>query len=225
MSSSRGCTFDLGQAAYEAYADQVDWTTYDGQRIHPWDEQAEDRRAGWSAAAAAVVSSVKVSIAVALLETIPADVRAEALAAVQQHVAVAPTPGCSRALLPEARSSCTCGAGDGCSACLVPAELVVPAAGSGDVEAADAVVSSAASGDVEPIDAAVSPAAEGDGAPAVEALATGGYIPACTEREAAGCSGTEGAAGDYSAAGAEAGECPAGTRVVTVGGEDSGEAP
>jgi len=167
MSGRSGCTFDLGQAAYEAYADKVDWTTYDGQRIHPWAEQNEDRRAGWSAAAAAVVANVKVSIAVAVLETIPAELRTEALAAVQRHVEVAPTPGCSRGLVPAARP-CSCGEGDGCSACLVPAELVV------------------------------TPAAEDDGAPAAEGGA------------AEGCSGGDAAAE----------QCPAGTRVVVIGGDD-----
>lgn len=44
----------LGHLAYDAYGEALDWTAYNGERIPEWEDQTEERRAGWRAAADAV---------------------------------------------------------------------------------------------------------------------------------------------------------------------------
>ena len=45
----------LGKAAFEAYSDAKGGVTYDNKAIPPWTEVSEAVRAGWEAAAAAVL--------------------------------------------------------------------------------------------------------------------------------------------------------------------------
>jgi hypothetical protein len=81
-----GSTHELGQVAYEAYANSVNWTAYNGERIQDWADQDPARCAAWSAAAESVASHVKASVAGAVLGTIPATCRARALECVSARV-------------------------------------------------------------------------------------------------------------------------------------------
>lgn len=44
----------LARVAYAAYGDARGWVTFDGDPMPPWEEQSEDIREAWVAAAAAV---------------------------------------------------------------------------------------------------------------------------------------------------------------------------
>lgn len=46
---------DLGKIAYEAYASNVNWTTFSGQEMPSWDDQNERLKLAWNEAAQAVV--------------------------------------------------------------------------------------------------------------------------------------------------------------------------
>jgi hypothetical protein len=48
---------EMGQVAYEAYAELREWRSFDGYRIPAWDQMREDLRDAWNAAADAVISA------------------------------------------------------------------------------------------------------------------------------------------------------------------------
>jgi hypothetical protein len=51
-----------GQTAYEAYAEAVNSTTYDGKEMLPWDSLPERIQAGWEAAAQAAAIEIAEAI-------------------------------------------------------------------------------------------------------------------------------------------------------------------
>lgn len=50
---------DLGQVAYDAYGDSVQWRTFRGDRMPPWQVQTPRLKTAWGAAARAVSQEVK----------------------------------------------------------------------------------------------------------------------------------------------------------------------
>lgn len=51
-------TPDLGEIAYNAYAESRDWRVFNGDPMPMWYEQSDSLKAAWAAAAEAVVQTV-----------------------------------------------------------------------------------------------------------------------------------------------------------------------
>lgn len=81
---------NLGQIAYEAYADTVAWTAYDGKRIAAWEDQDPDRCAGWTAAGERVAEAARLKTAACLIGSIPMERRTEAMTTVARAVELPP---------------------------------------------------------------------------------------------------------------------------------------
>jgi len=50
---------DLGKVAYEAYGEARSWKTVAGEEMPRWEEQSQELRDAWDAAAQAVVLAVE----------------------------------------------------------------------------------------------------------------------------------------------------------------------
>jgi len=115
-----GSTHELGQVAYEAYADAVDWTAFNGERIQTWDNQDPARRAAWAASAERVEALTKARIAAGLVSSLPHGCRSKALECItaaslagEDTGAPAALTGCSSSQSADATASCPGGTCDG----------------------------------------------------------------------------------------------------------------
>lgn len=100
-------TYEAGQICYEAYAESVNWTAYDGKTIARWNDQDEDRRRAWAAGAEAVAVHVKAAVVACLIVSIPEESRQDAARAAV-NVALASA---------QSETSGAAGSGCGASAC------------------------------------------------------------------------------------------------------------